>query len=300
MTSILNPTFTIFKNRKIKFDFDTENDNRKIVASEDIYKGDLLIVEHGINDIIDEKNTSKELINRTALNLLYNQDYYNELYPRNYKHNLDSIINNIVDDENNYTTSITDKISKNSFKHPIDNDKSLYVLFRDIVKFNHSISPNSNHHYIQINVPNIDIPIIIYFIVCSKDILKGEEITINYGNGYFNENIDLTDYNNKNQDYFKKNDNKIKKLIFKYINSNNFNDVIYNHHLYSNGLVYTKYQDKYKYVGMPSFYKKCNENLNRDENVDITINEMNEWINTQLFQLNYNIKIYLRTIKNKF
>jgi hypothetical protein len=131
----------------------------------------------------------------------------------------------------------------------------------------------------------------VYLVVCCKDVLKGDEICINYGNGYFNENTDLTDYNNKNQDYFKKNDNKIKKLLFNYLNSNDFKDVIYNHHFYSNGLVYANN----KYVGLPTFYKL----LKDDENIDITFSEMNKWINIQIVQLCYYIKQYLDLIKLK-
>lgn len=284
--TILNPTHTIFKSNKINFYYDVENDNRKIIASKDIFKGDLLILEHGISDIIDGS------INRTALNILYNEDFYKELYPRNYKYDLNNIINNITDDEINYTDAINNKISKNVFRHPIDNEKSLFILFRDIVKFNHSTNPNANHSYIKIQIPNIDIPVLIYFIVCSRDILKDEEITINYGNGYFNENIDLKDYENKNQDYFIKNSNKIKKLIFNYLNSNDFKDVIYNHHLYSNGLVYSNN----KYIGMPTFYKL----LKGDENAEINIKEMNDWINTEIIKLSHYIQLYIKSIKNNF
>lgn len=288
--TILNPTYTIYKSRKILFDYDANNDNRKVIAKEDIFKGDLLILEHGICDIIDTNTDNNKIINRTALNILYNSDIYNELYPRTYKHDINNIINNI-DDDINYSDAITDKISKNVFKHVLTDDKSLYVLFRDIVNLNHSTTPNANHAHLEIKISNIDIPIMIYSIVCCKDISKGEEIFINYGNDYFKEDTDLTDYNNKNQDYFKKNDNKIKKLLFNYLNSKDFRDVIYNHYFYSNGLVYANN----KYIGLPTFYKL----LKNDENADITINEMNEWINIQLIKLFYHIKQYLDLIKLK-
>jgi len=295
--AILNPTHTIFKSKKISFVFDVENDNRKIIASDDIFEGDLLILEHGIGDVVDKTvdNNVDTTNNRTALNLLYNPEFYKELYPRNHDHNIDNIINNVNDDNINYSGAITDKISKNIFKHEIDTNKSLYVLFRDITNLNHSITPNANHHYLEVKIPNLDIPIIIYYIIASSDIIKGDEITINYGNDYFNENTDLSDYYDKKKPYFKKNDNKIKKLVFKYLNSLDFRDVIYNHHFYISGLIYTQN----KYIGLPSFYKLYNNSINKDENDDITIKNMNDWINEEIAKISYHINSYIKQLSLK-
>jgi len=296
MASILNPTHTLFKSRKIKFDYDAATDNRKVIATEDIFVGDLLLVEHGIADIIDckDSNNVNTTNNKTALNILYNPDFYKELYPRTYDHNIDNIINSVNDDNINYTEAITEKISKNVFKHPITADKSLYVLFRDITKFNHSATaPNANHSYLEIKIDGIDAPIIIYYLICCQDILKNDEVCINYGNDYFKENTDLTHYNDKHKPYFKKNDSKLKKLVYNYLNSNQFNDVIYNHHFYNSGLIYSNS----KYIGLPSFYSLYNKEKTRDETADITIKEMNEWINSQIAFITHLIQKYLKALK---
>ena len=45
---VLNPTHTIYKSRKIEYITVEENDYRKVIAVEDIYAGDMLLIEHGI------------------------------------------------------------------------------------------------------------------------------------------------------------------------------------------------------------------------------------------------------------
>lgn len=283
----LNPTHTFYKYDKISFVYDIENDNRKVVANENISKGELLILEHGISDIF-EQNTNYEIINRTTLNILYNESFYNELYPRVKKYNL----NDNDCEFDTITDIINEKISKNIFKHNITDKKYFKVLFRDITNLNHSIDPNANFHYIEIKIKGIDFPIIIYYIICCKDILKGSEICINYGNKYFNENTDLTIYNDKAQDYFTQNDRKIKKLVFNYLNTTNFRDVIYNHYFYSNGIIF----ENNVFVTLPTFFKI----LKGDENVEVSNDEINTWLNLHLTQLSNYIQDYIRSIKIEF
>jgi hypothetical protein len=52
-----------------------------------------------------------------------------------------------------------------------------------------------------------------------------------------------------------------------------------NHHFFNNGLVFI--HKKNQYIALPPFYKI----LNKDINEDITIAEMNEWINKELLSI---------------
>ena len=178
--SILNPTHTIFKSPKISFEWDKETDNRYVKATEDIFEGDLILIEHAITTTNLEDN-----YNTLVLNILYNESLFNQLYPRKKIYNVDDVINGKIDDE--YIEAITEKIEKNCFRTTNKNsDKIYHSLPVDFVNFNHSKEePNINFHHIVIDVPNLENPIFIFYAVCCKDIIKGEELLINYGNDYF-------------------------------------------------------------------------------------------------------------------
>lgn len=281
--NILNPNYTIFKSRKFSFEWDKENDNRYVKAIEDIYKGDLLLIEHTITAETDDN------YNPLVMNILYNEDLFNQLYPRNTTYNLDDILNN-SDKNEYYCNAITDKIKKNCFKVNVDN-KEFTSLPVDFVKFNHSKDPNVNFHYIYMTVPNLKSPIIIFYAICCKDIKKDEELFNNYGNEYFNEDIDLTDYKDKASDIFKKNKNKILDKVDKYLESKECKDVLFNHHFTSNGLVYI--QKLNHYVGLSKFRLV----VNKDENKDVLIPDMNDWINREMLNIFLTFKEKFKKIK---
>jgi SET domain-containing protein len=266
--NILNPTYTIYKSRK--FEFIWEGDYRKAVATDDIYAGDLLLLEHALYDDI---KTNDNII---VSNLLYNENLWNEMYPRELDYNLDDVINN------NNTDAIIDattaKINKNVFRHD-EVAGAYYALLRDGQIFNHLKEPNCNYHHISVPTRD-DLPQIkIYYFIAYKDIKKGDEICTNYGNEYFNEDTDLSDYNNKQSDIFIKNKSKILSKIDKYLESRECRDVFTNHHFYKHGLVFIQNQNRY--IALPSFTKL----LKGDEKEDIKISELNDWVNTQLLKL---------------
>lgn len=275
MNSILNPTYTIFKSRK--FSFEKEDDNRYVKATEDIYEGDLLLIEHGIYD------DTQDQYNAITNNLLYNEQLFNEIYPRDYEYNLNEVLNPEGTNDK-FIEAITNKIQSNVFKHEIE-AKVYHTLLRDGIKFNHSKEPNVNHHYIKINLPNLP-AIVIFFFICYKDIKEGEELFINYGNGYFEEDTDLTDYNDKNKWIFTKNKPKINRTIENYLQTPYCRDVVLNHHLINKGLVYI--QSQQKYLGLPKFSSVIGKE-------EITHKDTMDYINLQLL----NIITTLKKIKRK-
>lgn len=279
--NILNPTHTIYKSPKFSFEWDKENDNRYVKATEDIFEGDLILIEHAAATTNLEDN-----YNTLVLNILYNEDLFNQLYPRKKVYNIDEIIKGDIDED--YINAVAEKIEKNCFRTNNINSKIVYhTLPIDIVKFNHSTEPNINFHHIVIEIPNLENPIYIFYMVCYKDILKGEELLINYGNNYFKEEINLTKYMDKTQYCFKKNNNKIMKKINDYLDSKECKDVLFNHHFFTNGLVYIN--SIKKYIGLPKFRKL----LKDDEDIDVSIEDMNEWIQKQML-------IIYTTFKDKF
>lgn len=266
--NILNPTCSFYKSRK--FEFIWEGDYRKAVATDDIYAGDLLLLEHALYDDIKETN------NIIVSNLLYNENLWNEMYPRELEYNLDDVLNN------NNTDAIIDattaKINKNVFRHD-ETTGTYYALLRDGQIFNHLKEPNCNYHHISVPT-RPDLPHIkIYYFIAYKDIKKGDEICTNYGNDYFKEDTDLSDYNNKQTDIFIKNKSKILSKIDKYLESKQCRDVITNHHFYKHGLVFIQNQNRY--ISLPPF----NKLLKADEKEDIKISELNDWVNLQLLEI---------------
>jgi hypothetical protein len=283
--SILNPTHTIFKSHKISFEWDKETDNRYVKAVEDIFEGDLIFIEHAL---ITEK--LEDNYNLLVLNILYNENIFNQLYPRKKIYNVDDVINGKIDDE--YIEAIIEKIEKNCFRTTNKNsDKIYHSLPIDFVNFNHSKEPNINYHHIVIDVPNLENPIYIFYVVCCKDILKGDELLINYGNNYFKEDTDLTQYMDKSQYCFKKNNKKIMKKINDYLESKECKDVLFNHHFFSNGLIYVNSINKY--IGLPKFRKL----LKDDENIDVSVGDMNEWIQKQMLMIYTTFKDKFKKIK---
>lgn len=266
---ILNPTHILFRSRKIAYEWDKETDYRKGVATEDIFEGDLLLLEHGAYSRVDNN------YNPLTLNVLYNEELFNELYPRDYKYNINDVM--IGGNNEKIVEVISEKLNKNIFRHNED-DEMLYTLMREGIIFNHSKEPNLTYHHLTIPIP--DFPSIkIFYFIAYKDIKKGEEIFVNYGNEYFNEDTDLTEYQTKDSDIFRKNMNKILNKVNNYLDSKECKDVILNHHFCNNGLVYISSENRY--LTLPKFAQL----LKGDEKADITIEETNNWINLQMLNL---------------
>ena len=267
---VLNPTHTIYKSRKIEYITVEENDYRKVIAVEDIYAGDMLLIEHGIYDDITKDN------NILISNILYSKKLWNELYPRKIEYSLDDILNSKNTD--NIIDAITSKLNANIFKHE-EQEGTFYTLLRDGIIFNHSKEPNAVYHHIEVPMKEGLSTIKIFYFIAYKDIKKNEEICTNYGNDYFKEDIDLTEYNKKDTEIFTKNRNKLLTKIDKYLESPECRDVILNHHFYKKGLVYN--QENNQYISLPAF----NRLLKGDEKEDITIEEMNKWIQKEMLEI---------------
>ncbi len=274
----MNPTHTIYKSDKILFDYDSANDNRKVIATENISQWDLLILEHGITDVIVPTTSNDDIISRIGLNILFNEDLYNELYPRKSKYNL----NEEDCDMDNITENINKKINKNAFKYIVTDKIEHNSLFRDITNLNHSVDSNANLSHFRIEMKGIDFPIVFYCVFCCRDILKGSEICINYGNGYFNENTDLTNYYNMSDDYKKQNGIKIMSVIRDYMHSEDFRNVIYNHFFYSHGIIF----ENNAFFPLSAFYKIWKG----DENAELSCDEIETWISFHLNRLSTSIK----------
>lgn len=265
---VLNPTHTIYKSRKIEYIWD--NDYRKVIAVEDIYAGDMLLIEHGLYDDITKDD------NILISNILYSKKLWDELYPRKIEYSLDDILNSKNTD--NIIDAITSKLNANIFKHE-EQEGTFYTLLRDGIIFNHSKEPNATYHHIEIPMKEGLSTIKIFYFIAYKDIKKDEEICINYGNDYFKEDIDLTEYNKKDTEIFTKNRNKLLTKIDKYLESPECRDVVLNHYFYKKGLVYN--QDNNQYISLPAF----NRLLKGDEKENITVKEMNEWIQREMLDI---------------
>jgi hypothetical protein len=285
MDTKLNPTYTIYKSNNISFE--CLNDNRYVKAINDIAKGDVLLIEHGLYDDI------KDDYNILTNTLLYNKKFYEEVYPRNDPYNFEDIINSDTDDSKTEGTKellasiISMKLEKNIFKHT-ETDKDYYTLLRDGIIFNHSKEPNANYHNLKIEVPYGIMPIMIFYFVAYKDIKAGEEICINYGNDYFKENIDLNEYNNK-QDKCFKNYKDILNKINNYISTIECNDVMFCHNFMRNGLVYIPHLNKE--IVLPNLC--CLLNGIDDGKTSITMEQRNNWVITQMY-------LILSTLETKY
>jgi hypothetical protein len=183
MTDILTPYNTIYKNSRISFEIDEEKDYRFVKAIKDIRQGEIILIEHLLYSDDYEENAQNSIV----MNTLYNEELFNGLYPRDYKYNLDDILNG--NNKEKLIDILALKITKNMFKIKEINEgieKSTIILGNDYVRFNHNKDkPNINYNHFKINIPHINIPIFIYYMVAFKDIKEVEELTINYGNEYF-------------------------------------------------------------------------------------------------------------------
>lgn len=197
-------TNIIFKNRKICFDT-SNNDNHKVLTLEHIKAGEILLIEH----LASNENEYK-IINYVK----YNKHLFDNLYPRQKLYNYDDRITNKEEVEK----LAVEKVQKNVFSIKTNNEKQYYGIGVYVSKFNHNQNSNT-----CINISNIgeQKQLTYVAIIANNDIQKGDEITINYGKGYFNE----TEGSEMPQLYYIS--NIIKNILCKYMNKQIF-DEIYN------------------------------------------------------------------------
>jgi hypothetical protein len=186
-------TNVIFKNRKIYFDVN-DNENHRVLASEDIKAGGILFIEHLASNESSSKITSY---------VKFNKELFDNLYPRQETYEYEDRAQG-SSTEKEVENLATEKVQKNVFGIIVDSGGEYYAIGVYVSKFNHNKFPNT-----CMCIENIDYikdtrkQLCFVAILANKDIQSGSEITINYGKGYFDEtegcqirkkinNIDIT------------------------------------------------------------------------------------------------------------
>ncbi len=189
-------TNLIFKNRKIHFDT-TDNENHKVVASQDIKIGEILFIEH-----LASNESSSKIISYVK----HNKELFDNLYPRPRTYAYEDRAKGSRT-EKEVEKLATEKVQKNMFSIKVNSGEEYYAIGVYVSKFNHNKFPNT-----CMCIENIDYmkdkrkQLCFVAILANEDIQSGSEITINYGKGYFNEiegyqirqNIDKIDITVKN------------------------------------------------------------------------------------------------------
>lgn len=167
-------TNVIFKNRRINFD-ESDNENHKVLASEQIKAGEILLIEH----LVNHKSVSNMLSY-----VKNNKDLFESLYPRSRSYSYeDRAIGSDKEDE--IMELAIEKVQKNVFCINGRNGEKYYALGVNVSKFNHKRMPNT---YMNIAKMHGNNKCLCFVAIKSRmNIEKGEEITINYGRGYFSE-----------------------------------------------------------------------------------------------------------------
>lgn len=204
-------TNVIFKNRKIYFDTN-DNENHKVIALEDIKSGDILLIEQ----LASNKSSSK-IISYVK----HNKELFDNLYPRprTYEYK-DRAKGSSVEKE--IEQLATEKVKKNVFGIEVNSGGYYYAIGVYVSKFNHNKIPNT-----CMSIENIcyikDTRKQLCFVAISanEDIKKGDEITINYGKGYFNET-------EAHQKGLGKIDITVKNILNKYMDKEVFHQVYKN------------------------------------------------------------------------
>ena len=194
-------TNLIFKNRKIFFDT-SNNENHKVLALEDIGKGDILLIEHMASNI--------KLIQITNY-IKHNKELFDSLYPRTIKYEYEDRYSN---KEKELEELAIQKTEKNVFYL---HEKNYYAIGVYISKFNHNKNSNTSMRIANTDPRQKQLTYVV--IVANEDIQKNNEITINYGKNYFNEldcvdipqSIELSD--------------TMKNIIYKYMNKQAFYEI---------------------------------------------------------------------------
>ncbi len=149
MNNIVN---TVYKNPKCTF-----FNNKSVVSNKEIKKGELLLIEHCVNNKLDLKEAIK-----------YQKDFYNELYPFN------SVWTpSVLEDKN--TDIINEKVDLNSFK--INNSN---ILGHSISNFKINDNNANAYSWAYLYDITLEIDCIFIAIMAGTDIKENEEIILEY------------------------------------------------------------------------------------------------------------------------
>jgi hypothetical protein len=156
MVKIVN---TIYKSEKVGFETG-EKDYRYVKAEEEIWEGEILLVEHCL--CVEEYECMR-------LAIIINEELFKNLYPRKE-----------CETEEEKEELCLEKIKKNVFGR-----EGKYLLGLDVSRINNSRTPNATVKYFG------DLGVVygcnLSYVYANKKIEKGEEICIWYGKGYFGE-----------------------------------------------------------------------------------------------------------------
>lgn len=198
-------TNTIFKSKKISFEI--KNNYKFVKSTQDIKKGEILLIEHTFTS--EDDNIIKNAI-------LNSPELFNNLYPRKmcWSENFLEEVTPEVED------LCYEKTQKNVF-----HNNGLFSIGLDISSFNHLITPNACVKYSNFMVEKGTYCILLY-VYCVRDIMYDEEITIFYSNGYAES---LGDQITEDTNSFKLQDNYIKNIHLQYIKKDICKNIIFNH-----------------------------------------------------------------------
>jgi hypothetical protein len=225
-------TDIIFKNRKIYFDVN-DNENHRVLASEDIKAGEILFIEH-----LASNESSIKIISYVK----HNKELFDNLYPRPRTYEYEDRAKGSAT-EKEVEKLATQKVQKNVFGITINSGREYYAIGVYVSKFNHNKFPNT-----CMCIENIDYikdtrkQLCFAAILANEDIQSGSEITINYGKGYFNE---IEGY--QIQQRIDKIDITVKNILNKYMDKHVFHQVYNNLALADCKCVY-QYDDETIYI----------------------------------------------------
>ena len=202
-------TNLIFKNRKIYIDTN-DNENHKVIASEDINEGDILLIEH---------LASNESPTKIIIYVKHNKELFDNLYPRPRTYEYEDRAKGSAT-EKEVEKLATEKVQKNVFDIHMNSGGHYYAIGIYVSKFNHNTNHNTCMRIENIGDKNRQLCYVA--ITANHNIQKGSEITINYGKKYFDEtegielpqSVDMTD--------------TVKNILNKYMNKPAFHQVYNN------------------------------------------------------------------------
>ncbi len=166
-------TNVIFKSRKIYFDT-MDIDNHKVLASEDIKAGDILLIEH-----LASHSKKGKLANYVK----HNQDLFDNLYPRPKLYDFEDRAYN-SDKASDIDNLANEKLTRNVFEVKARGDAFYFALGIFVSKFNHKTSTNDTLAKIDM-LQKQGKQLCFALITAKEDMKKGSEITIDYLQGYF-------------------------------------------------------------------------------------------------------------------
>lgn len=221
-------TNIIFKNRKIQFD-SSDNENHKVLASDHIKAGEILLIEH-----LASNHSSTKIMSYVK----HNKELFDNLYPRTRSYGYEDRINK----EDEVEKLAHEKVQKDVFRVENNNGEEYYAIGIHVSKFNHKIIPNT---YINIkNIGDKNKQLCFMSITASQDIQIGSEININYGKGYFDEKESVEMPQSADES------NTVKNILNRYMNKPAF------HQVYDN-LALADCEFVYHYDDENMFVAKC-------------------------------------------